>query len=138
MNGIVVRVLITAGSLISMGFGIWHFFVPKLWNWYSYIDTTATELILAVKAINVFFSLCLVLFGLMNVLLIYGERVSKYSLIVVIGTTCMLWLVRVVVQVLYPQGSMNLLLQYGMLATFIAILLCYTVSLVLIIKGVNA
>jgi len=138
MNGIVVRVLITAGSLISMGFGIWHFFVPELWNWYSYIDTTATELILAVKAINVFFSLCLVLFGLMNVLLIYGERVSKYSLIVVIGTTCMLWLVRVVVQVLYPQGSMNLLLQYGMLATFIAILLCYTVSLVLIIKGVNA
>ena len=138
MNGMVIRVLVTAGSLSSMGFGIWHFFVPELWNWYSYIDTTATELILAVKAINVFFSLCLVLFGLMNVLLIYGETVSKYSLIVVIGTTCILWLVRVVVQLLYPQGSMNLLLQYGMLATFIAILLCYTVALVLIIKKIDA
>jgi len=87
MISIAIKALITIGSLISIGFGLWHLFVPTLWNWYSYIDSTATELILAVKAINVFFSLCLVLFGLMNALLIYGERVSKYSLIIVVGAT---------------------------------------------------
>jgi hypothetical protein len=52
-----VKILVTLGSSASTGFGIWHFFVPKAWNWYSYIDIAATELILAVRAINVFFSL---------------------------------------------------------------------------------
>ncbi len=138
MISIAIKVLITIGSLISMGFGIWHFFVPTLWNWYSYIDSAATELILAIKAINIFFSLCLFLFGLINVLLIYGEKVSKYSLIIVVGATCILWLVRVIVQIIFPQGSMNVFLQYGMLATFIVVLLSYIISLVLIIKGINA
>ena len=59
MNSIVIRILITIGSLISVGFGIWHFFVPKLWKWYSYIDSRAKELIVAVRAINIFFSLSL-------------------------------------------------------------------------------
>jgi hypothetical protein len=42
------------GSSTSIGFGIWHFFVPKDWNWYSYIDGNATELIATVRAINAF------------------------------------------------------------------------------------
>lgn len=138
MNNIVIRILIAAGSIVSIGFGIWHFFVPRLWKWYSYIDSRATELIVAVRAINLFFSLCLVLFGLMNVLVVYRERASRYSLIVVVGFTCILWLVRVLMQIIYPQGSMNLLLQYGMLVAFIVVLLCYSVSLILIIKGINA
>jgi hypothetical protein len=65
-----VRLLVMMGSTISIGFGIWHFSVPKAWNWYSYIDTRETELIVAVRAINVFFSLTLILFGIMNML--YG------------------------------------------------------------------
>ena len=35
------------GSSASIGFGIWHFFVPGAWKWYSYIDPNATELIVA-------------------------------------------------------------------------------------------
>ena len=45
-----------AGASASVGFGMWHFFVPKAWKWYSYIDINATELVAAVRAINVFFS----------------------------------------------------------------------------------
>jgi hypothetical protein len=37
------KVLITIDRTASIGFGIWHFFVPKAWNWDSYIDTMATE-----------------------------------------------------------------------------------------------
>ena len=49
------KILVTFGSLASIGFGIWHFFVPRAWKWYSYINTNATELVAAVRAINVFF-----------------------------------------------------------------------------------
>jgi len=135
---ILTKILVTIGSSASIGFGIWHFFVPKLWKWYSYIDTQATELIVAVRAINVFFSLSLVLFGVMNILLIYSGKANKYSMMVLLGATCILWLTRLVFQIIYPQGSMNPVLQYGMLAAFIVITLCYIIALYLVItqKGV--
>jgi len=45
---LLTRTLVTLGSAASIGFGIWHFFVPQMWDWYSYIDASATELVLAV------------------------------------------------------------------------------------------
>jgi hypothetical protein len=130
---LLTRILITLGSCASIGFGIWHFFVPKIWNWYSYIDSSATELVLAVRAINVFFSLSLVLFGLMNLLMVYGQNANRYSVLVVLGGTCALWATRVAMQLVYPQGSTNAALQYGMLLSFAVVLGCYSASLVLVL-----
>jgi hypothetical protein len=127
------RILVTLGSAASIGFGIWHFFVPGIWNWYSYIDASATELVVAIRAINVFFSLCLVLFGLMNLLIAYGHGSSRYAAGVVLGATCVLWSARVVMQVVYPQGSTSAILQFGMLLAFALVLVCYAVSLLLVI-----
>jgi hypothetical protein len=124
--------LMTFGSAASIGFGIWHFFVPRVWDWYSYMDASATELPVAVGAVNVFFSLSLVLFGLMNLLMAYGNA-NRYSLLVVLGATCVLWATRVVMQVIYPQGSMSPLLQYGMLGAFALVLACYAASLALVL-----
>jgi hypothetical protein len=84
---LLVKVLVTIGSSASIGFGIWHFFVPKAWKWYSYIDINATELVVAVRAINVFFSLSLLLFGIINLLFIYGDKSNRYSLIVALAAT---------------------------------------------------
>jgi hypothetical protein len=127
------RILVTLGSAVSIGFGVWHFFVPGLWNWYSYIDASATELVVAIRAINVFFSLSLVLFGLMNLLLAYGPAGSRYAVLVVLGATCVLWSTRVALQIVWPQGSASAILHYGMLLLFAAVLACYTVSLVLVL-----
>jgi len=126
---LIVKVLATTGSMVSIGFGIWHFFVPKAWNWYSYIDPEAKELIIAVWAINVFFSLSLVLFGALNILFIHGDKANRYSIIVMLAATSILWLTRMILQLVYPQGSTNPFLQYGMLAVFISITLCYVFSL---------
>jgi hypothetical protein len=75
---LLAKILVTIGSSASIGFGILHFFVPKAWKWYSYIDINATELVVAVRTINVFFSLSLVLFGIVNLLLIYGDKSNRY------------------------------------------------------------
>ena len=131
---LLVKILVMIGSSASIGFGIWHFFVPKAWKWYSYIDVNATELVAAVRAINAFFSLSLVLFGIVNILLIYGDRSNRYSIIVMLAATCILWLTRVVFQLIYPQGSINPVLQYGMLSAFIIVFLCYTVALIIIVS----
>jgi hypothetical protein len=128
-----IRILVTIGGGASMGLGTWHFFVPKAWKWDSYIDVNATELILAVRAINVFFSLSLVLFGAMNMLFIYGGRSNRYSRIVMLAATCILWMTRLVSQLVYPQGTMNPVLQYGMLSAFILVCLCYVISLCIVV-----
>jgi len=134
-TNLLVRVLVLIGSTVSIGFGVWHFFVPTWWDWYSYIDRSATELVLAVRAINAFFSLSLVLFGVVNVLLVWGGRSNRYSIVVFLAATCILWLTRVMFQLVYPQGLANPVLQYGMLAAFIVVLLCYVVSLVIVASG---
>jgi hypothetical protein len=123
-----MKSLVIFGSSASIGFGIWHFFVPTAWNWYSYIDSNATELVAAVRAINAFFSLSLVLFGIVNILFIYGDRSNRYSILVMLAATCVLWLTRVAFQVVHPQGSLVPGLQYGMLAAFVIISLCYLIS----------
>jgi hypothetical protein len=138
MANLFTKVLIAIGSAASVGFGIWHFTVPKTWSWYSYIDPKASELILAVNAINLFFSLSLVLFGLMNALLILGAGSNRYSMAIVLGATCILWLARVALQLARPQGSMNPFLQYSMTAAFIVILLCHAVSLALVLASREA
>jgi hypothetical protein len=130
MTSTAMKALVAIGSAASIGFGTWHFFVPRAWNWYAYMDPAATELALAVRAINVFFSLCLVLFGLMNIALAFGKDASRYSLLVVLGATVALWTTRAVLQVVYPQGSASALLQYGMLTAFIVALACHLVPLV--------
>lgn len=128
-----IRVFASIGGVASIGFGVWHFFVPGVWDWYSYIDASAAELVLAVRAVNVFFSLSLVLFGLMNLLLVFGPPVGRYPLLVVLGTTCVLWFARVVMQVAYPQGSMSPVLQHGMLAAFVAVFACYLIAVALLV-----
>jgi hypothetical protein len=130
---LLVKILVTVGSVSSIGFGVWHFFVPSIWNWYSYIDINATELVVAIRAINVFFSLSLVLFGVVNILVIYGDQSNRYSITVMLAVTCILWLTRVVFQVIYPQGSVSPLLQYGMLSAFIIVSLCYIISLYIVV-----
>ncbi|MDP3451222.1 MAG: hypothetical protein Q8R87_11635, partial [Anaerolineaceae bacterium] len=102
-------------------------------KWTSYMDPAATELVVAVRAINVFFSLSLVLFGLMNILFIFGSKANHYAVIVLLSATCILWLTRLVFQIIYPQGSINPALQYGMLAAFAVVTLCYLISLALVV-----
>ena len=126
---LLVKILVMIGSYASIGFGIWHFFVPTAWKWYSYMDVHATELIAAVRAINAFFSLSLVLFGIVNILLVYGDKSNRYSISVVLAATCVLWITRVIFQVISPQGSLYPGLQYGMLSAFVIVTLCYLIAL---------
>lgn len=128
---ILVKTLVGIGSVASIAFGVWHFFIPGVWKWYSYIDPNATELIVAVRAINVFFSLSLVLIGALNILFIFGGNSNRYSIIALLDATSILWVTRTAFQVIYPQGSLVPGLRYGMLAVFTIVSLSYLISLVL-------
>lgn len=137
MNMPAVKLLVTVGSAATIGFGVWHFFAPRIWSWYSYFDPSAVELVLAVRAINVLFSLSLVLFGLMDLLAVWGGSGHRHFVPIVLGATCVLWTARVVMQVASPQGSMSAPLQYGMLLGFSMVLACFSAALILALFGHN-
>ena len=124
----VIKILTTFGSIISIGFGIWHFFVPGIWNWYSYFDKTATELVIAVRAINFFFSLLLVLLGIANILFVFRKHQDRFSTIVILSISTILWITRLILQLIYPQGSQNSVIQYSMLFVFILVFVCFLIS----------
>lgn len=127
-----IKILVSIGSICTAAFGVWHFFVPKQWGWYSYICAQATELVLAIRAINVFFSLSLVLLGVANLLFIHFSQ-NRFSLAVMLSVSTILWAVRCIFQIIYPQGSAIPLLQYGMLSAFILIFICFFASLLLVL-----
>lgn len=128
-----ILIPVTIGSLFSVGFGIWHFFIPNIWDWYSCILPDATELVLAVKAINFFFSLLLVLLGVVGFLLVFKLKNETFPTVTVLSMLVILWASRVIFQVLFPQGSQNPAIQYTMLGIFILVLGCYAISLVLFV-----
>ena len=130
----ITKILISIGSTLTIGFGIWHFFVPKAWKWYSYMTSNASELVVAVRAINVFFSLSLVLIGLVNIIFTYKLE-NSFALKTMLVVSMILWFTRIVMQLIYPQGTINPYLQYGMLSAFISIFLCFAVSFIMVLQA---
>ena len=126
------RLLSTIASTVTIGFGVWHFFVPKIYGWYSYIDENVSELITAIRATNVFFSLSLVLIGTVNIIFAYFLKDNHQGFLVLMIMSSVLWFIRVIMQLCYPQGSINPALQYGMLSAFIIVFAMFFVSAILV------
>jgi hypothetical protein len=120
-----------AASIVTIGFGIWHFFVSTIWHWRSYIDPKATKLVGAIQAINFFCSLSLVLIGLMNLILIWSSASNTFSIIILLSISIVLWVTRSILQITYPQGSLNPVLRYGMLFEFLLFAILFIGSFVL-------
>ena len=106
--------------------------MPAIWKWYSYIIPDAAELVLAARAINVLFSLSLVLFGLVDLVLINSDLAETFSVIIMLSATSILWLTRLALQLIYPQGSQRPAIRYGMLAVFILVTVCFLISLFIV------
>lgn len=127
-----LQLLVIAGSIVTVGFGAWHFFVPRVWRWYSYIDPAATELLLAVRAVNIFFSLSLVLFGAVDLIFIVAIPDDRFALTVMLAASTVLWLARTILQLLSPQGTQRPGLRTGMVLAFTLTTLCFAVPLILV------
>lgn len=57
---------------LSMLVGIWHYFVPQLFDWYSYLPTQYENLIVGIERTNWCFSA--LLFGLSFICIFWREE----------------------------------------------------------------
>ena len=66
------QILYYVSVVISALVGLWHFFVPWMFQWYDYLPTQYRNLIVGIDYTNYCFSL--LLFGLSVMLILLGKR----------------------------------------------------------------
>lgn len=67
-----IRILYFVTVVISALVGLWHFFVPWMFQWYDYLPTQYENLIVGIDYTNYCFSLLLL--GLSVMLILLGKR----------------------------------------------------------------
>lgn len=80
--------------IISMLVGLWHFFVPNLYNWYDYLPMQYENLIVGIDCTNLCFSA--LLFGSSLVLIILAKSIFRlnYETIVFYTFLSLVWVFR--------------------------------------------
>jgi hypothetical protein len=119
-----------AGGLITLGFGIWHFFIPSMFGWYDYLQDDPVELSRGIGASNFFLSFSLSLIGATSVAFpsLFPDSASANT--VWLWANVGLWTARSIYQAVAPQGTQVNGLSESMLAGFIVTDLLFLFSAV--------
>jgi len=120
-----MKILYLIGLILSALVGIWHFFVPYLYQWYSYIPNEYRSLIVGIDWINFFFSLFLT--GYSILLIIMKEKIfnKNKEMFIMYGFMVFVWFCRVAITFINPWPLEPIAwVAYGQqIATFIIFLL---------------
>ncbi|TXT57898.1 MAG: conserved membrane protein of unknown function [Candidatus Thorarchaeota archaeon] len=118
------------GCIVQLGFGVWHFAVPNLYDWYTYLQDIPQELINGINATNFFLSALMTLTAIyaMYIFITSWDLIKNRDALLIILS--ILWVSRTGYQLVVPQGTMIpglstvLLVVFGLTAlTFIIPLL---------------
>ena len=128
------RMLVIVGGLVTLAFGIWHFFAPSLYHWFDYIPSAPAELIKTIVATNFFLSVTLVLFGTLAIVIAIWQWQNNSPVKIMLWVMSILWLVRAVYQLILPQGTAIPGLSIGMTAIFSSTAFCFIFPLWLLMR----
>ena len=120
-----MEILYIIGLILSAAVGLWHFSVPYLFQWYSYIPNEYESLIVGIEWINFFFSLLLSGYSLL--LIFFRKKIfsGNKDLFIMYGFMVFVWFCRVVITFIKPWPFEPIVLvAYGQqIAAFIVFLL---------------
>jgi hypothetical protein len=97
-----MKFLFFIGLSLSTIVGIWHFFVPYLYNWYSYISDEYRTLIVGIDWTNFFFSLFLT--GYSILLIIMNKKIfnKNKEMLIMYGFMVFVWFCRIAITFINP------------------------------------
>jgi len=120
-----MKVMYLMGLTLSALVGIWHFFVPYLYQWYSYIPNEYKTLIVGIDWTNFFFSLLLT--GHSILLIIMKERIfnKNKEMFIMYGFMVFVWFCRAAITFInsWPLEPIAWIAYGQQIATFIIFLL---------------
>ncbi|TET77972.1 MAG: hypothetical protein E3J43_05205, partial [Candidatus Heimdallarchaeota archaeon] len=114
-----IKIVILVGSMITLGFAVWHFLVPWKYKWFSYMPNISKDLENSIKATNFFFALSLLLLGSLSLIVTSWLWENTLIIKIVLVMMSILWTARVVYQIIKPQGKMLQHVSTIILGTFI-------------------
>jgi hypothetical protein len=97
-----MAILYIVGLTLSALVGLWHFTVPYLFQWYSYIPNQYENLIVGIDWTNFFFSLLLTGYSL--ILIIMRKKIfnGNKDVLIIYGFMVFIWFCRVVITFIRP------------------------------------
>ena len=110
------------GAALSLAVGIWHFFVPSMFMWDTYIPYKV--LTASVNYVNLCFSFLLC--GISLIMLLWGKKVfgGNREAAVIFGFFVLLWIFRVTVALLNPMPpEANVFMSYGQLVGSVVVMI---------------
>ena len=126
-----IKIIIIISLVISTLVGLWHFFVPYLYEWYSYIPEAPRAIIVSIDWINFLFSL--LLSGNSIILILFRKKLFKGDsiLLTYYGFLVGVWFCRIVITIVHPWNYDFMLV--GQLVVFIVIfaLMAYPLSILI-------
>lgn len=132
------RISYYAGLALSLLAGLWHFFVPRMFQWYDYIPGQYDNLIVAIDWVNFCFSAFL--FGLSLLLLLWGGKVFALNreALTVYGFLAVIWMLRVGLAIVEPWPLEPVAwAAYGQFAASVLIALMLAVPLVKLLRALR-
>jgi hypothetical protein len=124
----IMKIFYITGLLLSLFTGVWHFFIPYMYKWHSYIPEAPRNIIVSIDWINYFFSLLLT--GISLILLFMTKQIFSRNREVLVFYSFLVftWFNRIIITVVHPWPySFIFILQ---LTAFIIIFLIMLVPLV--------
>ena len=97
-----MNILFFVGLGLSAAVGLWHFSVPYLYQWYSYIPNENKSLIVGIDWINFFFSLLLSGYSLLLIILNKKVFGKDKEMLIMYGFMVFVWFCRVIVTFINP------------------------------------
>ncbi len=127
-----IKIVILVGSMITLGFAVWHFLVPWKYKWFSYMPNISKDLENSIKATNFFFALSLLLLGSLSLIVTSWLWENTLIIKIVLVMMSILWTARVVYQIIKPQGKMLQHVSTIILGTYIITDLLFVIPMFIV------
>lgn len=98
-------VFLNVACIISCMVGIWHFFAPYSFKWYSYIPGAPIEIYQSINYINFCFSFLLTGISLLLIIVQKQLFADLKELQIFYVFFVLVWLSRVIIQIIWPWPS---------------------------------
>ena len=123
------KVMYYTGAVISLLVGLWHFTVPWMFGWATYIPYAT--LMVPINYVNLCFSF--LLSGLSLIMILWGKKVfaQNKEAFYIYGFFLLLWIFRVVMSIVYPcPPESNVWMNYGQLVGSVVVCLLLLVPFI--------
>ena len=97
-----MKIVFFLGLSLSALVGTWHFFVPTMYQWYSYIPNEYETLIVGIDWTNFFFSLFLTGHSILLIILHKQIFNKNKEMLIMYGFMVFVWFCRVAITFINP------------------------------------